>query len=430
MKNKRLSHSKIHRPHPWGYFGRRGSIALLCAALATLAQLEPAFGQGTQSTFTESTRTVVTIFPPMDISAGSEVHPTAAEAYAIVSAHGTQIAFLGDAGLAELMQAGAAPPTTVVTSVETIYYPGPKLIGVAHECAIPHFVEPGVVNFAEAAIAQANVYQTVGPSQVHFPQLLNISTRLRVQTGDSVLIGGFIVTGSAPKRMIIRGIGPSLANAGITGFLADPALELHDSSGALLASNDNWKINDQTHQSQEAEIRATTIPPTDDFESAIVATLAPNQGYTAIVRGQSGATGIAVVEAYDLDTAANSLLANISTRGLVETGDNVLIGGFIIGPATGFSTEVVVRGLGPSLPVAGALGDPTLELRDGNGAVLGANDNWKDTQQAALEATTIAPGNDLDSAIVTALAPGAYTAIVRGANNTTGVGLVEIYNLR
>jgi plastocyanin len=249
----------------------------------------------------------------------------------------------------------------------------------------------------------------------------NISTRLRVETGDNVLIGGFIITGTQPKRIIVRAIGPSLSSF-FPGALADPTLELRDSSGSLIRSNDNWRSD------QEAEIIATTIAPSDDLESAIVATLPANgSAYTAIVRGVNNGTGIGVVEAYDLNQAVDSKLANISTRGLVQTGDNVMIGGMIVLGQN--PLRVIVRAIGPSLPVPGALGDPTLELRDGNGALLAANDNWRSDQEAEIIATTIPPSNDLESAIVRNLPPGNYTAIVRGANNTTGVAVVEAYNL-
>jgi hypothetical protein len=249
----------------------------------------------------------------------------------------------------------------------------------------------------------------------------NISTRLQVETGDNVLIGGFIVTGTQPKRVIIRAIGPSLSSL-FTGVLADPILELRDSSGGLIRSNDNWRSD------QEAEIIATTIPPSNDLESAIVATLpANNSAYTAIVRGVSNGTGIGVVEAYDLNQAVDSKLANISTRGLVQTGDNVMIGGLIVLGQN--PLRVIVRAIGPSLPVPGALGDPTLELHDGNGALIASNDNWRSDQEAEIIATTIPPSNDLESAIVRNLAPGNYTAIVRGVNGTTGVALVEAYGL-
>jgi hypothetical protein len=255
-------------------------------------------------------------------------------------------------------------------------------------------------------------------------QLLNISTRLRVLTADNVLIGGFILLGPDPKQVIIRAIGPSLSNFGVPGVLADTTLELHAGDGTLIDSNDDWKSDHQ------AEIEATTIPPTDDLESAIVATLpADGSAYTAIVRGKNGTTGVGLVEAYDLDGAANSQFANISTRGFVDTADNVLIGGFILGGGT---AKVIARAIGPSLTdlgVAGALQDPTLELHDGFGTLIASNDNWKTDQQAEIVATGVVPTKDLESAIVATLLPGNYTAIVRGKNDTTGVGLVEIYNL-
>jgi hypothetical protein len=176
-----------------------------------------------------------------------------------------------------------------------------------------------------------------------------------------VLIGGFIITGTDPKKVIIRGMGPSLNGVGVT--LSDPTLELHQGN-TTLATNDNWKINDQSGQSQEADIRATTIPPTNDLESAILATLNPGP-YTAILAGKNGGTGVGLVEVYDLAQGANSKLANISTRGFVDTGNNVMIGGLIVGGGSGGGTaRVIVRALGPSVPVAGALGDPTLELHD------------------------------------------------------------------
>ncbi|PYI94483.1 MAG: hypothetical protein DME97_00465 [Verrucomicrobia bacterium] len=264
-------------------------------------------------------------------------------------------------------------------------------------------------------------------------RLLNISTRMEVLTGNQVLIGGFIVTGSDPKKVIVRGMGPSLS---VNGPLADPTLELHQGN-TTLATNDNWKINDQTGQSQEAEIRATTIPPGNDSESALVATLSPGS-YTAVLAGKNGTTGIGLVEVYDLAQGANSRLANISSRGFVDTGDNVMIGGFIVGGPSGDSASVLVRALGPSLTssgVAGALNDPFLELHDGNGNTIAINDNWKTrpdgtSQEAEIQATTIPPTNDLESALVRLLPPGNYTAVVRGTNNSTGVGLVEVYNLQ
>jgi hypothetical protein len=240
-----------------------------------------------------------------------------------------------------------------------------------------------------------------------------------VETGNNVLIGGVIVTGTQPKKIIVRAIGPSLP---LVGVLADPVLELRDSSGALIRSNDNWRSD------QEAEIIATGIPPSNDLESAIVATLpANNSAYTAIMRGVNNGTGIGVVEAYDLDRTVDSKLANISTRGFVQTGDNVLIGGLIVVGQN--PLRVIVRAIGPSLSITGKLADPTLELRDGNGALIRANDNWRSDQEAEIIATGIPPTNDLESAIVQNVAPGNYTAIVRGVNGTTGIALVEVYAL-
>ncbi len=258
--------------------------------------------------------------------------------------------------------------------------------------------------------------------------LLNISTRLQVLTGDKVLIGGFIITGTDPKRVIIRGIGPSLNGVGIT--LQDPMLELHQGSSTI-AINDDWREN-------QAEVEATTIPPTNDLESAIVATLAPG-AYTAILAGKNNGTGVGIVEVYDLDQAANSKLANISTRGFVDTADNVMIGGLIVsGGIGGGNARVILRAIGPSLSssgLQGALADPNLELVNASGTTIASNDNWKtrpdgSSQQGEIEATGIPPTNDLESALVQTLGPGNYTAIVRGANSTTGIAVVEAYTLQ
>ncbi|MEY2496636.1 MAG: hypothetical protein QOD12_192 [Verrucomicrobiota bacterium] len=294
------------------------------------------------------------------------------------------------------------------------------------------------VNFPTAAIVRNVTATATDPTgntsefSAAIGQLLNISTRLKVDIGDNVLIGGFIITGTDAKKVIIRGIGPSLSGT-VQGFLANPTLELHQGT-TTPATNDNWKTRPDG-SSQQGEIEATTIPPTNDLESALVATLPANgAGYTAIVRGKDNTTGIGVVEAYDLDQAANSRLANISTRGFVETGNNVLIGGFIAGNGL---TKVIVRAIGPTLINAGVtnpLQDPTLELHDGNGLTIRSNDNWKvredgNSQQAEIEATTIPPTNDFESALVQTLPPGNYTAVVRGANGTTGTAVVEVYNL-
>jgi hypothetical protein len=265
----------------------------------------------------------------------------------------------------------------------------------------------------------------IGAFEVPGTVLANISTRLRVGTGDNVLIGGIIVTGTEMKKIIVRAIGPSLP---FTDKLADPILELRDSSGALLEGNDNW-----VDSPNKTAIIDSTIPPANDLESAIVRRVAPG-AYTAIVRGVTG-TGIGVVEVYDLDAAANSKLANIATRGLVQTGDNVLIAGtIVVGQA---SQKVIVRAIGPSLSVAGSLADPTLELHDGSGTTVATNDNWKtrpdgSSQEAEVIATTIPPTNDLESAIVATLPANnaQYTAIVRGVGGTTGIAVVEVYALQ
>jgi CSLREA domain-containing protein len=270
--------------------------------------------------------------------------------------------------------------------------------------------------------ATATATATPSPAATPTParsRLGNISTRLSVQTGDNVLIGGFIVTGTEPKNVLIRALGPSLP---VGGALADPLLELY-SGKTLLETNDNWEDS-----SEKQAIIATTIPPKNNLESAIVRTLpANNAAYTAIVRGTGVDTGVGQVEVYDLDAKANSQLANISTRGLVQTGDSAMIGGFIV---LNGSQKVIVRAIGPSLPVAGALQDPVLELHNGNGAVLQINDNWRaGGQEAEIIATTVPPTRNEESAIVRTLTPGNYTAVVRGVNNTTGVALVEVYAL-
>lgn len=272
---------------------------------------------------------------------------------------------------------------------------------------------------ANATLESAELYVAAAPT------FLNISTRLDVLTGDDVMIGGFIVTGTQPKTVIVRGIGPSLA---VPGALLDPVIELHGASGELLATNDNWKDDpDQQH------VIDSGLAPADDAESALWEIIDPG-AHTVILKGKDGGTGVGLVEVYELDQALDSKLANISTRGLVQTDANVLIGGFIIGGGTGGGTaNIVVRALGPSLPVADALGDPTLELHDDSGTLIDSNDDWKtrpdgSSQQAEIEATTIPPTNDLESALVETLLPGSYTAIVRGKNNTVGIGLVEVYN--
>lgn len=256
------------------------------------------------------------------------------------------------------------------------------------------------------------------------PQLGNISTRLRVETGENVLIGGFIITGNQPKQLIVRGMGPSLAAAGLTNALVDPELELFDGAGSAIRFNNNWQENANTQQ-----IIASTLAPGNAAEAAILVSLDPGL-YTAILRGVNQSTGVGLIELYDLELGADSKLANISTRGFVQTGDDVLIGGMIV--LGGSPQKVIIRAIGPSLADAGVVGvlaDPTLELHDSNGSVIAFNDNWRFDQEAEVIATTIPPTNDGESAIVAPLAPGNYTAVVRGVNGSSGVALVEVYAL-
>ena len=254
-------------------------------------------------------------------------------------------------------------------------------------------------------------------------QPLNIATRMSVQTGDNVLIAGFIVTGpsGSTKKVLIRGLGPSLAQFGVSGTLSDPFLELHKPDGSTVV-NDNWQQGDTSQI-------PSGFGPNDPREAVIVATLSPGS-YSAIVKGAHGETGIGIAELYDLDSASPAKLANISTRGFINTGDNVMIGGFIIGGAE--PAKILVRAIGPTLTdfgVQGALADPTLELHDANGSTI-SNDDWRESQEADIIATTIPPNKDREPAILATLVPGNYTAVVRGKNNTTGVGLVEAYNLQ
>ena len=251
----------------------------------------------------------------------------------------------------------------------------------------------------------------------------NLSSRLAVQTGDNALFGGFIVTGTQDKTIVVRALGPSLD---LPNKLVDPILELRDSAGNLVQTNDNWASSPN-----RLEIQNAGLAPTNDLESAIIATLPANgNAYTAIVRGVNDTTGTGVVEIYDIDRSVDSKLANISTRGLVQTGDNILIAGtIVVGQA---SQQVGVRALGPSLSLAGKLGNPTLELRDQNGGLIDANDNWVDSaNKQAIINHGLAPPNDLESAVLATLPANnaTYTAIVRGVNDTTGIAVVEVYAL-
>ena len=250
---------------------------------------------------------------------------------------------------------------------------------------------------------------------------------MRVDIGDNAGIGGFIITGTVSKKVIIRGIGPSLTTFGFPAseLLADPIIELHGPGTFVTLTNNNWR------DSQETEIQATGLAPSNDLESALIVTLPPG-AYTAIVRGNGTGVGISLVEVYDLDSAAVSKLGNLSTRAFVRTGSNVVIAGFILGNGAG-DDRIVVRGLGPSLSqfgISNPLQDPTLELRDQNGALLKSNNDWADdsAQAAEITAAGLAPTNSKESAIAATLPPGLYTAILAGRNSGQGVGTVEVYD--
>jgi predicted outer membrane repeat protein len=288
---------------------------------------------------------------------------------------------------------------------------------------------PGSSDAVHTLTVGSASFSTTGPKPAFAG---NISTRLPVGTGQNVLIAGFIIQGNSPKRVLVRAIGPSL-NGIIPGMLQDPKLELHSSGGAQIAGNDNWRstqLGGVLTADQSIDIEATSIPPSHDAESAIVATLDPGS-YTAVVGGANASTGIAVVEVYDLDSGLGGTLANISTRGFIQGGNDVMIGGFIYQGGAG-ATKVMVRGIGPSLGAFGIsnpLADPILELHDGNGATVAANDDWGSSPDAvAIRSTAFAPSNAQESTIYqTALPVGAYTVVLQGKNGGTGIGLVEVY---
>jgi hypothetical protein len=250
---------------------------------------------------------------------------------------------------------------------------------------------------------------------------------MRTDSGNNVGIGGFTITGSVAKHVIIRALGPSLTKFGFSAaeVLTDPTLEVHGPGAFGTITNNNWR------DSQEAQIKSDGLAPTNDLEAAIDATLPPGQ-YTAIVSGNGNPAGICLFEVYDLDTAATAKLANLSTRAFVGTGNNVVIAGFVLGNQGG-NDNVVVRGLGPSLAAFGVtnpLADPTLELRDENGVLVASDNDWQDdpAQAADITAAGLAPSDAKEAAISANLPPGLYTAILAGANNGTGVGTVEVYD--
>jgi hypothetical protein len=328
------------------------------------------------------------------------------------------------------------PGTDSWTATSTVNAPGGRYRHTAVWTGNEMIVWGGIL-YSNTYTSTGGRYCAPGPSA----QLGNISTRAFVQTGDNVMIGGFIVQGTGPKRVIVRAIGPELSQFGVPDPLENPTLELHNAAGALIGSNDDWQhtiIGGVITQNQVADIQNSGHAPTNPFESAIIADLPPGN-YTAIVRGVNNTTGVALVEVYDLGNDASAILGNISTRSFVQTDDKVMIGGFIV-QGTG-AKRVIIRAIGPELSRFGVpdpLANPRLELYNAAGALIGSNDDWQQTiiggvitrnQVADIQNSGHAPGNPAESAIIAELPPGDYTAIVRGINNTTGVALVEVYDL-
>ncbi|HEX4630316.1 MAG TPA: choice-of-anchor tandem repeat GloVer-containing protein, partial [Chthoniobacterales bacterium] len=278
--------------------------------------------------------------------------------------------------------------------------------------------------FGDGSIYRIALNNGSDPKQTVAP--VNLSTRGYVGTGDSVLIGGFIIAGTAPKTVVMRALGPSLSGAGVSGAIGDPTLALYDAQGSTIAENDNWR------DGPDANLIAMTIPPKDEHEAAIARQLPPGT-YTAVVRGVSGTTGIGLVEIYDMEPQSNSKLLNLSTRVEVSSGPRVMIGGFII--PNGPSAKILVRAIGPSLASAGFpfpkyLSSPKMELRDAGGNLIASNSEWiHSPQKGQIVETGLPPLNDAEPAIVVTVPPGTYTAIVQGTSSGTGTALVEIYAL-
>jgi hypothetical protein len=271
----------------------------------------------------------------------------------------------------------------------------------------------------------ASVPGGAGGIAIEPPATTNLSTRVSVQSGDGVAIAGFIVSGSTPKRVLIKGLGASLGDFGIVNPLQDPILDLHGSSGNAIANNDDWQTATSANQIP------LDLQPADSREPAILATLQPGT-FTAILRGKNGASGVGLIEIDDLSTGAGSKLTNVSTRGFVGTGENVMIGGLILSGGSG-KRQILVRALGPTLAqvpfnITGNLTDPTLMLVDANGTVVASNDDWRSSQQNEIQATGLAPPNDREAAILATLPTGNFTVIVSGKNGETGIALVDVFH--
>lgn len=338
--------------------------------------------------------------------------PTTADAVMNPTISNREVLAADDIAGIQAIYGAPANPTPAPTPVPT---PMPTATPVPTASPVPATPTPPPV---------ATPTPTPTPVAAGGSHLANISTRMNVGLDENVLIGGFIVSGAQPKKLILRALGPSLAAAGITGTMGDTVLELYDSGGRLVASNDDWQSGGQAEQ-----IAATGIAPTAAAESALITTLSAGS-YTAVVHGWDQAQGVAIVEAYELDSTS-SRLVNISTRGRIGVGQQAMIGGLIVQGSA--SKKVLVRALGPSLAaggLTGVLANPILEIYDGGGNLVIANDNWSTGSQAAEIITTgVPPADPLESAVIATLAPGNYTAVVRGGNNGTGVGLVEVFDL-
>jgi hypothetical protein len=326
-------------------------------------------------------------------------------------------------GIASLSPDGAVDTSFVAPAVRD---KNSRLASALARQSDGSFLLSGPYHFPNETLS-SSLIRLIGPS----PMAVNISTRLEVGTGDNVLIEGFIVQGppGSSKKIIVRAIGPSLSQAGVNDALANPTLEIHDGSGATVATNNDWKttqIGGLITGDQVAEINASQVAPTNDLESAIIADLVPGN-YTAVVRGAGNTVGTGVVDAYDLSAASPARLANIATRGLVQPGDQLMIAGFIVQNGL---VKAVVRAIGPSLTSAGisnALPDTTLQLRDQQGNIVLENDDWKTGQPQELQNLGLQPTNDLEAALIATIPPGNYTAQVRSKGNATGIGVVEVY---
>jgi K319L-like, PKD domain len=312
------------------------------------------------------------------------------------------------------------------TTVNWRPYSGPALVQLTNSntaTANASFTAPGSYTFMVSVTDNIHVvaHDAVIINVMPHVRMANVSTRAAVGTTQSVAIAGFIINGDSPKRVMVRALGPSLTPFGVAGALADPMLDLRDGAGNQIATNDNWR------DSQEQAITDTGLAPGNDSEAAIVATLSPGN-FTAIVNGRDNTTGIGLLEVYELDST--SRLLNISTRGFVGGGDNMMIAGLILNGTD--NGTICFRALGPSLAafgVHGVIADPRVDLFNAQGIKIGANNNWKDSQQGAIQSAGLAPGSDSESALLTNLAPGNYTAIVSGVSSATGVALVEAYHL-